>query len=215
MAKDGVSLFCLFLPLLAATMFAACWSVVVGPQMWLVVVEVAAVAFPILWHLPTLIRLAAKVAVVILTTIAVSVAIVIQLSQWCAQLKWMTVLPTNLATTVPTPARATVSTAGACLAAGVAGAVAFWLAQPARKAGALPVTVTTTEQRDVWTVFQKQQEELKEIRATLDKLIRLLTRVTAVQQVDAEAREVPNATEATALRSELMGMIQKKSPSRC
>eukprot|EP01053_Blabericola_migrator_P004062 Blabericola_migrator_1__4061@NODE_2238_length_3071_cov_25_561252_g1410_i0_p2_GENE_NODE_2238_length_3071_cov_25_561252_g1410_i0NODE_2238_length_3071_cov_25_561252_g1410_i0_p2_ORF_typecomplete_len118_score10_48DUF2160/PF09928_9/0_012PhoR/PF11808_8/0_81DUF3040/PF11239_8/3_6_NODE_2238_length_3071_cov_25_561252_g1410_i026142967 len=52
------------LPLLTATMLAVCWSAVVGPQVWLVVVGVAAMLFPTVWHLPTLIRLAAKVAVV-------------------------------------------------------------------------------------------------------------------------------------------------------
>eukprot|EP01053_Blabericola_migrator_P008943 Blabericola_migrator_1__8942@NODE_4741_length_998_cov_27_914071_g2951_i0_p1_GENE_NODE_4741_length_998_cov_27_914071_g2951_i0NODE_4741_length_998_cov_27_914071_g2951_i0_p1_ORF_typecomplete_len106_score11_06_NODE_4741_length_998_cov_27_914071_g2951_i0492809 len=92
-----------------------------------------------------LIRLAAKVAVFMLT-LAVSVTTVVQLSEWWTHLEWMTVLSTNLATTRAVTNQGT----------------------PDVRA---PYHCHMIEQCDVWTLVQKQQEELKEIRALRVRLL--------------------------------------------
>eukprot|EP01053_Blabericola_migrator_P008642 Blabericola_migrator_1__8641@NODE_4530_length_1104_cov_59_664417_g2807_i0_p1_GENE_NODE_4530_length_1104_cov_59_664417_g2807_i0NODE_4530_length_1104_cov_59_664417_g2807_i0_p1_ORF_typecomplete_len150_score9_93_NODE_4530_length_1104_cov_59_664417_g2807_i0216665 len=51
MTKHRVSLFWLT-PLLATTLFVICWISLIGPQEWLIVLELAGVIFPIVWHLP-------------------------------------------------------------------------------------------------------------------------------------------------------------------
>eukprot|EP01053_Blabericola_migrator_P003110 Blabericola_migrator_1__3109@NODE_1904_length_3582_cov_10_117781_g1218_i0_p1_GENE_NODE_1904_length_3582_cov_10_117781_g1218_i0NODE_1904_length_3582_cov_10_117781_g1218_i0_p1_ORF_typecomplete_len311_score20_99NUDE_C/PF04880_13/0_23DUF2207/PF09972_9/0_47_NODE_1904_length_3582_cov_10_117781_g1218_i09261858 len=183
MAKEDLSLSCL-VPLLGTTLVAIFWCAVFGPQLWLVVLELTGVVCPVLWHLPTLIRLSCKVLVVLVGGIAISLGVVIASQRWLRNVDWSVflIMP-SVTTPITSPPLTTLSIA---VAWPVTAVFCFlWLRATSKKLPVTPVTsvlpVTITPGESVQALWR----EMKDLRAQIEGLRRPLTRVTAVQQVEA------------------------------